>query len=47
MEREVKKLLRERGLRPKKKLGQNFLVDAEVMEDILAAAELSVADTVV
>ncbi|TAK27200.1 MAG: ribosomal RNA small subunit methyltransferase A [Chloroflexota bacterium] len=47
MEREVKNLLRERRLWPKKKLGQNFLIDAEVMDDILAAADLSPEDTVV
>jgi 16S rRNA (adenine1518-N6/adenine1519-N6)-dimethyltransferase len=41
-----KALLRELGLRPFKKLGQNFLVDARVLERILAAAEIQLQDTV-
>jgi 16S rRNA (adenine1518-N6/adenine1519-N6)-dimethyltransferase len=34
-------LLREHGLRPKKRLGQNFLVDRNVLNKILTAAELT------
>lgn len=36
----VPALLREHGLRPKKGLGQNFLVDAAALERVLAAAEI-------
>ena len=35
------------GVRPKKGLGQNFLVDDEALERIIAAAELTKDDTVV
>lgn len=44
--REVRRLLREFGLRPKKGLGQNFLIDKRAMERIVAAAELTSQDTV-
>ncbi|MFQ6097451.1 MAG: 16S rRNA (adenine(1518)-N(6)/adenine(1519)-N(6))-dimethyltransferase RsmA [Armatimonadota bacterium] len=40
------RLLQEYGLRPNKRLGQNFLVDAGVARDIVAAAELSDTDRV-
>jgi 16S rRNA (adenine1518-N6/adenine1519-N6)-dimethyltransferase len=43
---EVRALLRQYGLHPRHALGQNFLVDDEVLDAILAAAELSGADTV-
>lgn len=39
-------LLRRFGLRPTKRLGQNFLIDANVQRKILAAAKLSTADRV-
>jgi len=42
----IKALLREWDLRPQRELGQNFLVDRHVLARILAAAEISVADTV-
>ena len=35
------------GVRPKKRLGQNFLIDKRVLERILEAADLSPHDTVV
>lgn len=34
----VRRTLREAGLRPQRRFSQNFLVDVEVLEDILAAA---------
>ncbi len=37
---EVKALLAQHGLRPKKRLGQNFLIDRNVLGKIIAAAEL-------
>jgi len=40
-------LLRESGFKPKKRLGQHFLVDETVLEHILAAAELSPGDVVI
>ncbi len=43
----TKKLLRRYEIRAKKGLGQNFLVDEKVLEAILAAAELTPADTVI
>jgi len=43
---DIKALLAERGLYPKKKFGQNFLHDAHHMEAILAAAQLSPGDRV-
>jgi len=42
----IKALLRELELRPQKGLGQNFLVDQRVLQDILAAAEIGPEDTV-
>jgi 16S rRNA (adenine1518-N6/adenine1519-N6)-dimethyltransferase len=42
----IKALLREWELTPHKELGQNFLVDQRVLGQILAAAEISTADTV-
>jgi 16S rRNA (adenine1518-N6/adenine1519-N6)-dimethyltransferase len=44
---QTKKLLRRYDIRAKKGLGQNFLIDGEVLEAILAAAELNSADTVI
>jgi 16S rRNA (adenine1518-N6/adenine1519-N6)-dimethyltransferase len=43
---DVSALLRRHGLRPKKRLGQNFLVDRNTLEKIAAAAELVLADRV-
>jgi 16S rRNA (adenine1518-N6/adenine1519-N6)-dimethyltransferase len=42
----IKALLRQWELTPHKELGQNFLVDQRVLGQILAAAEISTADTV-
>ena len=46
MTMEVKALLQQYGLRPRKELGQNFLINARVLEIILAAAEVGTQDTV-
>jgi len=40
-------MLRRYGIRAKKGLGQNFLIDSNVLETIVAAAELSLQDTVI
>jgi 16S rRNA (adenine1518-N6/adenine1519-N6)-dimethyltransferase len=40
-------LLRQFGFKPKKRLGQHFLIDEAVLEHILSAAELSPGDVVV
>ncbi|MBI4300398.1 MAG: ribosomal RNA small subunit methyltransferase A [Chloroflexi bacterium] len=45
--RETRRILREFGLRPRKGLGQHFLVDRGVLARLLAAADLSPADTVI
>jgi len=42
----IKALLRELGLRPRKRLGQNFLVDPHVLLRLLAAAEIGSQDIV-
>ncbi len=44
---QTKKLLRRFGLKARKGLGQHFLIDAEVMEAVVAAAELDSTDTVI
>ncbi len=44
---QVKELLHQYGLRTKKRLGQHFLTDGNVLECILSAAELSSEDIVV
>lgn len=44
---QTKKLLRRFGLKARKGLGQHFLIDAEVMEAVIAAAELDSTDTVI
>jgi len=41
-----RQVLRRYGLRPRKGLGQNFLVDRRALERIVEAAELTPADTV-
>jgi 16S rRNA (adenine1518-N6/adenine1519-N6)-dimethyltransferase len=43
----LRTLFEERGIRPKSKLGQNFLIDLNVLDVIVAAAELSKDDLVV
>jgi 16S rRNA (adenine1518-N6/adenine1519-N6)-dimethyltransferase len=42
-----RQVLRQFGFKPKKSLGQHFLVDEAVLENILSAAELSPGDIVV
>ena len=42
-----RQLLRQLGFKPKKSLGQHFLIDKAVLERILSAAELSPGDIVV
>jgi 16S rRNA (adenine1518-N6/adenine1519-N6)-dimethyltransferase len=42
-----RQLLRKSGFKPKKRLGQHFLVDEAVLQRILSAAELSPRDTVI
>jgi len=44
---EVKRLLRQSGLRAKKGLGQHFLIDEKTLETIVIAAELSPEDIVI
>lgn len=44
--RYVKNLLKNYGIRPSKKLGQNFLIDEKAFEKILETAELLKTDTV-
>jgi len=44
---QVKALLHQSGLKARKRLGQHFLVDGDVLECILSAAELSREDIVV
>ena len=43
---DVRGLLRRYGVRPKKSLGQNFLVDEAALSTVAAAADLTPADTV-
>lgn len=45
--REVRALLRQYGLRPKKSLGQNFLVNQAALQRIVEAAEVGATDLVV
>ena len=42
----VPALLRAHGIRPNKKLGQNFLLDPLALEQIVAAAEINPSDAV-
>ncbi|MGC8834101.1 MAG: ribosomal RNA small subunit methyltransferase A, partial [Armatimonadota bacterium] len=42
----VARILAEHGLRPRKGLGQNFLVDRNTLDKIVAAAELTPNDVV-
>jgi len=43
---ETRRRLRQFDLRARKRLGQHFLIDSDVLQQILAAAELAAADTV-
>ncbi|MFQ6034137.1 MAG: 16S rRNA (adenine(1518)-N(6)/adenine(1519)-N(6))-dimethyltransferase RsmA [Candidatus Bipolaricaulia bacterium] len=43
----VMELLREKGIRPKRGLGQHFLCDENILEKIVAAAELSPDELVI
>lgn len=43
----IRALLRQFGLRPLKQLGQNFLIDEDVLQRIIQVADLSPADVVV
>jgi len=45
--REVMALLESGGIRPNKVLGQNFLIDRNILDAIVAAAELSSADVAI
>ncbi len=42
----IKKLLREWALRPRKELGQNFLLDEKMLRRIVTAAEVGAEDTI-
>ena len=44
---QVGELLRQSGIRPKKRLGQHFLIDEAILDTIVVAAELSPADIVI
>ncbi|MFQ5942021.1 MAG: 16S rRNA (adenine(1518)-N(6)/adenine(1519)-N(6))-dimethyltransferase RsmA [Anaerolineales bacterium] len=43
----ARRLLRAYGIRPRKKLGQNFIIDREALDEILLAAELGGTETIV
>ncbi len=43
---ELKTFMRSQGLKPRDYLGQNFLVDEEVLKNIVVAADLKKSDTV-
>lgn len=45
--RETRRLLAEHGIRPKKRLGQSFLIDARIRDLIVKAAEVGPEDLVV
>jgi len=44
--REIKEVLRDHGVYPSKKLGQNFIIDKSVIKKFLKAADLKLKDTV-
>lgn len=44
--REVRSLLEAAGLRPQHRFGQNFLIDLNLLDKVVAAAELTADDTV-
>ena len=43
---QIKKLLQKYNIRPNKRMGQNFLIDKEVLEKIINTADLTKDDTV-
>jgi 16S rRNA (adenine1518-N6/adenine1519-N6)-dimethyltransferase len=43
---DLRRLLDKHGIRPKKRLGQNFLVDESALEKVAVAADLGAEDTV-
>ncbi len=45
--KEIKELLRKYNLRPKKYMGQNFLIDKKILDKIIESAELKPTDTVI
>ncbi len=47
LQQHVKRFLKQSGIRPKKRLGQNFLIDARVLEQIIAASEVNSEDVIV
>lgn len=46
LERETRSILRGYGIRPRKRWGQNLLVDERILEEIIEAAALKEGDTV-
>jgi len=46
MKKEIKNLLKEKRVLPKKRFGQNFLISKKVLEKILSAADLKKTDIV-
>ena len=44
--RDQKQLFKQYGVKPNKRLGQNFLIDDSILKKIITAAELSPSDTV-
>lgn len=46
LKQEVRNFLKKSGIRPKKRLGQNFLIDEHVLERIITAAEVTNDDLV-
>lgn len=46
MQKEVKRFAAELGLTPSKRLGQNFLIDENILKKIIEAADLKKEDTV-
>src|SRR3989344_1562961 len=42
----VELLLKKHGLRPQKRLGQNFLIDRDLPQKLVAAAQIDAQDTV-
>ena len=43
----IKKLLQEYQIRPNKRLGQNFLIDENILNKIVKTADISKTDTVI
>ena len=46
LKQQVRNFLRKSGIRPKKRLGQNFLIDENVLERIIATAEVTNDDLI-